>query len=176
MIKIVGARGNIQNVDGFLKQVLDFAQEHHVIIQVFDADMIYGKNHLISAIQHAVRAMKRKTNTTNSLGMEILLYASGERQLKLAIPKMGIKSGRGDIAFVFVDEITDIKEADSETSGQLIDEMLKLLSLVRDDGVLEGNEDTLRKFGINEKGLKTVTKAKYGDLILEKVAMVDIIK
>ena len=173
MIKIVGARGNVQNVDGFLKQVLDFAQEHHVIIQLFDADMIFGRNHIISAVEHAVRAFKRKTNTTNSLAMEILLYTSGERQLKLAIPKMGVKKGDGNIAFVFVN---NIKEVNGEISDHLIDEMLELLSLVRDDKVLEGNEDTLRKFGIDENEMKTVTKAKYGHLILEKVAMVDIIK
>jgi len=173
MMKIVGAIGNIKNVDDFLKKVFSFAQEHQVIIQLFDADVIYGKNHLISAAEHAVRAFERETNTTNSLGMEILLYASGERQLKLAISKMGIKAGRGNVAFVLAD---DIKDAKCKISNQLTDELLKLASLKRDDKVLNGNEDTLRKFGISENEINTVTKAKYGDLILEKVAMVDIIK
>ena len=173
MIKIVGARGNIKNVDDFLKKVFIFAQEHRVIIQLFDADVIYGKNHLISAVEHAVRAFKRKANTTNSLVMEILLYASGERQLKLAISKMGIKTGKVNVAFVLID---DIKDAKGKISNQLTDELLKLVSLKRDDKVLDGNEDTLRKFGISENEINTVTKAKYGDLILEKVAMVDIIK
>jgi ABC-type sugar transport system substrate-binding protein len=36
--------------------------------------------------------------------------------------------------------------------------------------VLEGNQNKLKKFGITENELKTVTKSKYGDLILEKVA------
>jgi KEOPS complex subunit Cgi121 len=173
MIKIVGAQGNIKNVDDFLKKVFSFAQEHRVIIQLFDADVIYGKNHLISAAEHAVRAFKRKANTTNSLVMEILLYASGERQLKLAISKMGIKAGKVNVAFVLID---DIKDAKGKISNQLTDELLKLVSLKRDDKVLDGNEDTLRKFGISENEINTVTKAKYGDLILEKVAMVDIIK
>jgi KEOPS complex subunit Cgi121 len=173
MIKIVGARGNIKNVDDFLKKVFSFAQEHQVIIQLFDANVIYGKNHLISATEHAIRAFERKANTTNSLVMEILLYASGERQLKLAISKMGIKAGKGNVAFVLID---DIKDAKGKISDQLTDELLKLVSLERDDKVLDGNEDTLRKFGISESEINTVTKAKYGDLILEKVAMVDIIK
>ena len=173
MIKIVGAQGNIKNVDDFLKKVFSFAQEHRVIIQLFDADVIYGKNHLISAAEHAIRAFERKENTTNSLVMEILLYASGERQLKLAISKMGIKAGKGNVAFVLID---DIKDAKGKISNQLTDELLKLVSLKRDDKVLEGNKETLRKFGISENEINTVTKAKYGDLILEKVAMVDIIK
>ena len=64
----------------------------------------------------------------------------------------------------------------SELSDHLIDEVLGSFSLAWDDSVLEGDIDTLRKFGIKENEIKTVTKAKYGHLILEKVAVVDIIK
>lgn len=173
MLKIIGAKGDIQSVDSFLKQMESFAQNHDVIIQAFDADLIYGKNHLISAFEHAKRAMDRKTNTTNSLEKEILLYASGERQLKIAIPKIGVKEGKANIAVVIVNEFEDI---DGKISDHLIDELLKLFSLNWNDKVLDGNMDTLINFGINENEIKTVTKSKYGDLILEKVAMVDIIK
>lgn len=173
MFRIIGTQGNVQDVDSFLETVLSFSRRYDVTIQAFDADMIYGINHLISSVEHAARAMKRKANTTNSLGMEILLYASGERQLKLAIPKMGIKKGSRDVAFVFV---KNIEETKSKMIDHLIDEMLGSLSLRRNDDVLEGNKDVLRRFGIDENEIKTVTKAKYGNLILEKVAMVDIIK
>ena len=167
MIEIVGAKGNIQDIDNFLKEIESFAKNHNIVIQVFDADMIFGKNHLISSVNHAVRSIDRKTNTTNSLEMEILLYSSGERQLKLAIPKMGVKDGETRAAFVFVGD---------KVPKQLIDDFLSLFSLSQDDKLLEGDENTLKKFGINEDEIKTVTKDKYGDLILEKVAMVDIIK
>jgi len=168
MIAVVGSRGTIKDIDGFLQKMNSFSQDNNMVIQAFNADLIYGKNHLISAVEHAMRAMERKTNTTNSLAMEILLYAAGERQLKLAIPKMGVKKGVANIAFVVVDD----KKRDEKS----IDELLKELSLKRDDNVLEGNEDTLKSFGLNDQTIKTVTKDKYGDLILEKVAMVDIIK
>ncbi len=168
MITLVGAKGNIKDVDVFLKQIQSFSKKNNVVIQVFDADVIYGKNHLISAVEHAVRATERKTNTTNSLDKEILLYASGERQLKLAIPKMGVKKNGKNIAFVFI--------SNKKSHDTLIGELLKTISLKRDDKVLEGDQEKLRKFGVTEKELETVTKAKYGDLILEKVAMVDIIK
>ena len=167
MIEIFGAKGNIQDIDNFLKEIGSFAKKHNIIIQAFDADLIFGKNHLISSVNHAVRSIDRKTNTTNSLEMEILLYSSGERQLKLAIPKMGVKDGETRAAFVFVGD---------KVPKQLIDDFLSLFSLSQDDKLLEGDENTLKKFGINEDEIKTVTKDKYGDLILEKVAMVDIIK
>jgi KEOPS complex subunit Cgi121 len=170
MIKIVGAKGNIQDVDVFLNKVSKFIEENDILIQVFDAELIYGKNHLISAFEHAKRAIDRKSNSTNSLEMETLLYSSGERQLKLAIPKMGVKKGSDAIALIF------ISKSLSKITDKLVSKFLEELNLKRDDSVLEGNEDTLDKFGITESELKTVTKAKYGDLILEKVAMVDIIK
>ena len=167
MMEIIGAKGNIQDIDNFLKEIESFAKNHNIIIQAFDADMIFGKNHLISSVNHAVRSIDRKTNTTNSLEMEILLYSAGERQLKLAIPKMGVKDGETRAAFVFVGD---------KVPKQLIDDFISLFSLSQDDKLLGGDENTLKKFGINEDEIKTVTKDKYGDLILEKVAMVDIIK
>jgi KEOPS complex subunit Cgi121 len=170
MIKIVGAKGNITDIDKFLKQVVSFAQSNKIMIQTFNADLIYGENHIISAVEHAIRAMNQKTNTTNSLEMEILLYASGERQLKLAIPKMGVKKGKANIVLVL------IKDTNGKISDRMIGELLELLSFNRDDEVIEGDESKLKKFGISKDEMKTVTKAKYGDLILEKVAMVDIIK
>jgi len=170
MIKIIGAKGNIQDVDGFLKKVLQFVKENDILIQVFDAELIYGKNHLFSAFEHAKRAMDRKTNTTNSIEMETLLYSSGERQLKLAIPKMGVKKGNVSIALIF------ISKSQNKNLDKVVSEFLEELSLKKDNSVLEGDEDTLNKFGISENELKTVTKAKYGNLILEKVAMVDVIK
>jgi KEOPS complex subunit Cgi121 len=167
MLKIIGAKGKVQSVDDFLKEIDKIANDNGIIIQALNADVIYGKNHLISAFEHAKRAMDRKTNTTNSLAMEILLYTSGERQLKIAIPKMGVKKGKTNIAFVIIHD---------KISEKMINKLLKQLSLDRDDTVLEGNIDTLKKFGIGENEINTVAKAKYGDLILEKVAMVDIIK
>ena len=169
MLKLVGAKGSIRDVDKFLKQISIFAKDNNVVIQVFDANVIFGEKHLISAVEHAVRAIDRKTNTTNSLEMEILLYASGERQLKLAIPKIGVKKGEVNIALIFFNKTRRFSDI-------LIEEFLEQLSLVRDDKVLDGNIETLKKFGLNENEIKTVTKAKYGDLILEKVAMVDVIK
>lgn len=173
MIQVVGARGTIRDVTNFLARVREFSQHFHCVIQVFDATVIYGAEHLDSAVTHALRAMKRKTNTTNSLEMEILLYASGERQLKLAIPKMGVKQGKGTIVVVFFHEI---EKNSGGVSDRAIDDMLHSLSFVRDDSVVMGNEDTLRNFGITDEEFKTVTKAKYGHLILEKIALVDIIK
>ena len=170
MIKIIGAKGNIKDIDDFLKKVEDFSNKYNITIQSFNAEMIFGKDHIISAVEHAKRSIERKTNTTNSLEKEILLYASGDRQLKLAIPKMGVKEGSGNIAFVLVNN------ENSDISNKITNDFLNSLNLKGDDKILEGNRETLRKFGIKDNEIETVTKEKYGYIILEKVAMVDILK
>ncbi len=167
MYKIIGAKGYISNIDEFIKIINSFCDKNSIIIQVFNAKSIFDNKHIISAYKHAKRAFEQKTNTTNSLAMEILLYASGERQLKLAIPKIGIKKGQVDIAIIFI----GIK-----IKNKTVNDLLKKLSLKRDDKVLEGNINTLKKFGLKQSEIKTVSKNKYGSLILEKVALVDIIK
>ena len=167
MIKIVGAKGFIQDVDLFLEKVNNISKNYKITIQAFNADLIYGKNHLLSAYEHAKRAISRKTNTTNSLEMEILLYASGERQLKTAIPKIGVKAGNSRVVFLF---------SNGKLSYQLINEIIKEMSLTRDDNVIKGDIGTLKNFGFTKEEIFTVSEEKYGNLILEKIALVDIIK
>ena len=172
MIEVIGAKGSIQDMDLFFKQILNLSKEYKIVIQVIDADIVYGKNHLISASEHAVRAFGQKKNSTNSLAMEILLYASGERQIQRAIQKVGIKKGNVNIALVFVDEVQE----NGKVSDTIVGKILEALNLIRDDKVLEGDIDTLRKFGITQQELMTVPECKHGNLILERVAMVDVIK
>ncbi len=174
MIEVIGAKGSIQDMDLFFKQILNLSKEYKIVIQVIDADIVYGKNHLISASEHAVRAFGQKKNSTNSLAMEILLYASGERQIQRAIQKVGIKKGKINIALVFADEVQ--KEENGKVSDTIVGKILEALNLIRDDKVLEGDIDTLRKFGITPQELMTIPKNKHGNIILEKVAMVDVIK
>jgi len=63
-----------------------------------------------------------------------------------------------------------------EIKESVIQELLTLLQLKRDDPVLKGDETTIQLFGISEKETQTVTQHKYQNLILEKVALVNIIK
>ncbi|MCX6666363.1 MAG: KEOPS complex subunit Cgi121 [Euryarchaeota archaeon] len=176
MIRVFGATGVVSDVEELVEQALLFSKKYSVVVQVLNADMVFGENHLISASEHAIRAMRQKRNSTNSVAMEVLLYASGERQIKLGIQKMGVRSQKSRIAFVVIDQVPDVSEAKGIFSDADIDMMLKELGFVRDDKVLEGARDTLKNFGFTDKEMKTVVPAKYGQLILERVAMVDVIK
>jgi len=170
VIEIFGCKGNIQNIEKILKQVENLSNKYNIILQVFNADFIYGKNHLLSAVNHAKRAFAQNTNSLNSLALELLLYMSGERQIQKAILKIGINKTTNNFAFVL------ISKDKNEFSEKILIDVISSLNLIRDDKVLEGNIDNLKRFGISEYELETISKDKYKDLILEKVALVDIIK
>jgi KEOPS complex subunit Cgi121 len=174
MMIVIGARGTISDIDDFLSKIQSFSQTKGIVVQACDARMVYGKDHLMSAAIHAHRAFRQGTNATNSLPLEILLYAAGERQIHKAIKKIGVKQGRQCIAFILIDERK--RQGREKQYEATIEALLRLLHCARDDTVLQGDRDTLKRFGVSDPEIQTIPKDKYGDLILEKIAMVDIIK
>ena len=82
MYEIFGAKGSIKNTSSFLDKITVFSKKNNVVIQVFDSDLIFGEKHIVTSINHALRSIEQNKNTTNSIAMEIMLYTSGERQLK----------------------------------------------------------------------------------------------
>jgi len=71
------------------------------------AEIIFGDKHIISAYEHAKRAFEEK-----KIRQILLLWKSyfmhQVRDNKTAIPKIGIKKDRADIAFIFIgDKISD---------------------------------------------------------------------
>jgi len=167
-VEIIGCRGKIRDKEEFIKKLKRFGKKKDMACQIMDASKVYGKEHIISAVEHAVRAFRNKTNSCRTLDLEILLYASGKRQIKDAIDFMGAGDSE-EFIFVAVGD-TGIDEYESAIN------FLEEEGFEIDDGIIRGDEKTLKKFGISEEEMKSVDKSMYGDLILEKVAMVDVIK
>lgn len=174
MILIIGAHGCIKNVESFIAQVLSFSKKENLVVQAFDATAVYSPDHLISATEHAKRTFQQGTNATNSLALEILLYASGERQIEKALKKMGVKKDQQRITFVLTDDVNG--KMNESCGGALKTKLLRALHLQSDETAIRGNKETLQRFGITEKELSTIPESLYGDLILEKIALVDVMK
>jgi len=171
--EIAGASGKLGNIAETMTLLKNLGEELNIFIQLFDANYIYGREHLQSAIMHAERSIKNNSNLADNPSMEILLYASGERQIKLAINKIGIKDNTETFALViYSPEGSSL----SENITGLCEKILTEIGLKRDDSVLEGNRGVLERFGIAENELKNVPETRWLNLILAKVAMVDIIK
>lgn len=162
-LQILGAKGKISSVDDVLDKLKLFCKENGCEAQLFDSEMVFGEAHLRSAYEHAVRAFDEGMNSAKSLATEVLLYASGERQISVAIEKMGIKDGKDEVCVVM------IGEADPN-------DLLGYLGLEREDSLLEGDVENLKAFGISEEEMVTVPENEVFDLVLERVAMVDLLK
>lgn len=128
-------------------------------ILIANADMVFGMDHLRSALYHAKRAMIGGTNASDSLAMETMLYASGERQLNAAIKKMTVG-----------DETAEIVVALLQGSLNPMKGWTELPSIKEPP-----SKERLNRFGITDKEMLTF-EGRSEELVLEKVAAVDVLK
>ena len=155
--QVLGARGSPADPEARLAVARDFRN-----VQLLDARVVCGRDHLLSAAEHAERAMRERTNVAKSLAVEFVVYASGERQIADALAKMGIRKDTTEFAVVVF--------------GGEPAKALEALGLTEDDAVLEPTAAKLRAFGITDAELATVPPERAADLVLERVALVDLLK
>ena len=170
-IHILSGQVIIDDVNSFMEKIQEISKINHITIQAFNADMICGKNHLYSAAAHAIRSERQHSKTTHSLAMELLLYAAGERQVKHALEKMGITKGKNNLALVIVNFYSKQNVVD-----RCIESLIEQFNIQIDDSLLICSMKKLKDFGITDKQLKSVSEENYEYLILEQIALVDIIK
>ena len=73
-----------------------------VVAQFFNANIVATWRHLYFAVLDALMAFKTKRNISRNLAVEVMLYASAQRQIKKAIDIIGVKNGCSDIAVVVI--------------------------------------------------------------------------
>jgi KEOPS complex subunit Cgi121 len=159
----MGCTGKIESPEDLIEKAKEHISEENLILQFMDADLILGKEHIQSAIEHAQRAFERNDNISTSMAMEILIYCACDPQIKGALARIGLKKGCERIALVFDDRLD-------------IESLLADFDLKRDDSVLDFTESKLRGFGIDDCEITALEKKKLKDLVLERIALVDVIK
>jgi len=141
--------------------------------QLLDAGLVAGPEHLLIAVLNALRALELGLNVASDLGLEILTFASGQRQISRAIEVFGLKPGRMDVALVVI-----ARSEDEARRG--LEALLRALGGTRDDSVLEVDERKARAlmkaFGIGGPELSSCRR--FGPLtevvkalVMEKVAL-----
>ncbi len=155
---IIGAKGKLD-----VEEALNKIKEKGVKAQILDADVVCGKEHIEVAYEHAKRAFEEGRNKSKSIEMELMLYASGKRQIKEAIEFIGAKE-KGNYVFIFFN-------VDENKARKFVED----LGMKIDDSVIQPSIKKLKKF-VSEEELKTIDKDFYFDLIFEKIAMVELLK
>jgi KEOPS complex subunit Cgi121 len=156
-----GKCGKGMDVPSILKKVQAFVAAKDIEVQLLDAAAIVNEEHVRSAVQHALRARGRMSMRSSALGMEILLYASGKRQIKDALSVSGVSGSTDAIAVVIV----------GGGAQKHLPELLAAIGAKAADARVAGGRKALERLGIDARG---ATEKQLEDLALEHVALLDI--
>ncbi|WP_049967908.1 KEOPS complex subunit Cgi121 [Haloferax prahovense] len=92
-MRLVEAEATVSDLDSFIAVVGDVADETGATVQAFDARYVVDREHLERATELADRAIGRGNEIARDRAVEILLYASGRRQINRAF-EIGVSEGR----------------------------------------------------------------------------------
>ncbi len=159
-MKIFSGKLDVEDVTGTLKTINGIGKDTGSTIVLFDAAKIAGKPHIESAVMHAERSFAEGKNIARTLAMEILLYASGQRQCSLA-PQFGLQAGQNQVYVLILDGDADIAEE-------------KIRELIEESNEVTADTKTLmREFCITKEEIGVVGEDQIGELVIERVSMLD---
>ena len=165
-MRTVTATMTIDDLDGFLADIEAISEATDAAIQCFDADYVAGDRHLRRAVELAERAREQGTAVAREPAVEILLYAAGRRQINQAL-EMGVDEGETDVVSV-------VSGGDERAAEARVRELLGATDT--DDPVSLGDEGTIRAFfDIGDREV-AVVDGELEDLVLERVALLDVEK
>ncbi len=155
----VGDRGE------FLQKIRAIAESFDTHIICFNAGMLAGKRHALTALHHAVRSFHNRSMVSNTLEMEALLFAAGSRQCSVAA-LFGVQEGDNSM-FVCC----------YPTRDGVWDALIPLMN------VTDENMDTIdphkrgylmKLFGITEEEIATCSGDCIIELVLERIALLEV--
>ena len=175
----------IDDLDTFVADLGVIGDRHGVTIQAFDARYVADRAHLERAVELADRAIDRGENVARDRAVEILLYAAGRRQIDRAL-EMGVDEGETR-AVVLLDSDTDSTgnegdrdgdRGDSNRSERAALEAVTDLNAVvaREPTLDEDDEETLTAFFEITDAERAATDATLGELVRERVALLEVEK
>ncbi|MFO7965975.1 MAG: KEOPS complex subunit Cgi121 [Archaeoglobaceae archaeon] len=162
-IFIIEGSIHVDNVEDFLEKI----KLPECGIALLNADYIVDRGHAELAARKAIDSWREGKNVARTLPIEIMLYASANRQINQAL-EMGVKSNsENKVVAVLVGEEDCISK-------------FKVISGFREEKVLNLDEDKVenlkRFFDINEEELNVTGREKLPDIIKERIVLFDLFK
>lgn len=152
MIRIEGYRGVVGDVKALLATVPKG-------VQLLRADRVFGREHVEHAAKLAERAVGEGRARAADVQTELVLYAAGLRQVGKALSFLGLEPGVSSVVVVSWGPHWSPPSA-----------------WVRDDAVIEGDVGVLDAFGVSAVERAMLPPERWGDFILERVALLDVAK
>ena len=161
----------IEDAEGFLKATR--REQQGTAVQFFNAEFVATWQHLYFAVLNALTAFRNKSNISKNIAVEVMLYASAQRQIRKAIALVGVKRGSADVAVVIIgDNAHAVKTALAAVSKRIGAEPDETVLVLSTDKV-----QSIRKaFDISEREVETVMKAGDAEqalvnLVIERGAL-----
>ena len=149
----------------FLGDLRAIGSAHATRIICFNADMMAGRAHVEAAILRALRAVRSGTAISSSLEMEALLYASGSRQCSTA-ERFGIHEGENRAYVCLCPPI--------EPTVRALSALMEFVNEDRESMSDQKRERLREVFGITRRELEAAGRDRLRDLVLERVALLEV--
>jgi len=163
-IRLLFGKPVIRDIGLLISAIKDMQSLHGCIVQALDADKIVSERHICFAAEKALKAFAEQRNIAKDAGMEIMRYASGERQIERAL-------------FMRISDRTERMALLLAGSGRECDwpNASELSRIIELDG--QGCSFCIKAvkeaFNISSEELSAVGEERIEDLVIERVALVD---
>jgi KEOPS complex subunit Cgi121 len=160
-IRLLFGRPVIKDKRLLISAIKDLQSSHGCIVQALDADKVAGERHIRFAAKKALAAFSDQRNIAKDAGMEIMRYASGERQIERAL-FMRVSDHTQRIALILIG------------SGSWPDasELSRIIEQDEQGGSFSAKA-VIEAFNISSEELLAVGEERIEDLVIERVALVD---
>ncbi len=162
-MEIIQGEIDIEETDRFFDELEEVEREYNSVIMGFDPRYIAYSEHLERAWSKAVRARNRDEMVADDIGMELLLYTAGTRQIDDAV-EIGLDEDTDEAVFVL--------DGDTERSRGVLEKY----GFSEADIEYMGPSLVKEFFDISRGELDAVGEEKLSYLVLERVALLDINK
>ena len=156
----------IEDQAAFLRKIRTIAESFDTHIICFNASMLAGQRHARAALHHAVRSFHEGSMVSNTLEMEALLNAAGSRQCTIAA-RFGVHSGENQM-YICCYPVRD----------GIWEDLFLLLNFrgKEDTDVIDPQKQAylMELFGITPQELATTSGDRIVDLVLERIALLEV--
>ena len=163
-IRLLFGKPVIRDRADLIQALKDLQSSHGCIVQALDADKVVSERHISFATEKALAAILEKRNIARDAGMEIMRYASGERQIERAMA-MGVSCYTERIALILAAYNGECCWPDVSLLSQIID--------VDGRGCSFNSEVVKEIFNISPEEIEAVGEERIDELVIERVALVD---
>lgn len=137
-------------------ELIDLAKsmsDNSLTVQLMNGLLITDDSHLLSAAQNAVNALSGKYMLSRSLDVEIIVYASAQRQIGRALDELGVYDGLEHVAVVVIGK-------DQKSVEQSLEEIIRKMG-TEFSNTFEASKERFDRikthFKIDEKEIGTFT-------------------